>query len=386
VIWRAASRAITLVSGLALLLTFVAGCNLIRAQKGAGQVLTAPAESPSLLVLILGSSSAQAHDAFNAAVVSAARTGEHIIVLSAAGSTLGEFGAPKPPAMRGPAVPVRPGADATSFELAKYRKSSTVASAAVVRDLQTLQLRERHDVQAWANHVAAQAWSAAQRSAVRAPSLTRSLANAVADVTALEQAGGEFGPRLVLGLIDLPDPDSPPARLDASLAGLTVVLTGIPDSLADASWQAALLESGAARAYVLPVAPASLLSGLISAGLTKQIGLRFVLTGLDYGPGQFAVPSRALPSLRRLLRLLTITYRSATATVNAYTDAVPVRGGNLLLSWRRAKAVLAWLVDHGVAAYRLQAIGHGSADPVAPNKATGQPLNRRVVVIVAADG
>jgi outer membrane protein OmpA-like peptidoglycan-associated protein len=122
---------------------------------------------------------------------------------------------------------------------------------------------------------------------------------------------------------------------------------------------------------------------LVGTGLTGQGGLPFVISGLHYGPAQYALPPSALPSLRRLLALLAITYPTATATINGYTDDVPTPGGNLLLSWRRAQTVLAWLVDHGIAGYRLQATGYGPADPVAPNKATGQPLNRRVVVIIS---
>jgi outer membrane protein OmpA-like peptidoglycan-associated protein len=41
-----------------------------------------------------------------------------------------------------------------------------------------------------------------------------------------------------------------------------------------------------------------------------------------------------------------------------------------------------WLIAHGVAAARLQAFGYGDTDPVAPNTPDGQPLNRRVVVVI----
>jgi len=57
-------------------------------------------------------------------------------------------------------------------------------------------------------------------------------------------------------------------------------------------------------------------------------------------------------------------------------------GGNLLLSQRRAEAVEKWLTAHGVAAGRLQAFGYGDTDPIAPDKPQGQPLNRRVVVVL----
>jgi len=41
-----------------------------------------------------------------------------------------------------------------------------------------------------------------------------------------------------------------------------------------------------------------------------------------------------------------------------------------------------WLVAQGVAPGRLQAFGYGDTDPVAPNMASGQPLNRRVVAVI----
>ncbi len=90
----------------------------------------------------------------------------------------------------------------------------------------------------------------------------------------------------------------------------------------------------------------------------------------------------ALPQLRRLLSLLTATDPNATATIDGFTDSLPTPGGNLQLSQRRAEAVLTWLAANGVAASRLQAVGFGDTDPVAPNTPDGQPLNRRVVVII----
>jgi len=53
-----------------------------------------------------------------------------------------------------------------------------------------------------------------------------------------------------------------------------------------------------------------------------------------------------------------------------------------LLSQRRAQSVKNWLVAHDVPASRLQTVGYGDTDPVAANTATGQPLNRRVIVII----
>jgi outer membrane protein OmpA-like peptidoglycan-associated protein len=121
-------------------------------------------------------------------------------------------------------------------------------------------------------------------------------------------------------------------------------------------------------------------------GPTVQQGLdgavADTLTSVLFGLGQFTLEPAALPQLRKLLHLLTVTYPTATASIDGYTDDLPAPGGNLQLSERRAQEVLSWLLANNVAAGRLQAAGYGDTDRVAPNTPSGQPLNRRVVVII----
>ena len=106
------------------------------------------------------------------------------------------------------------------------------------------------------------------------------------------------------------------------------------------------------------------------------------LTSVLFGLGKFTLQKAALPQLRQLLHLLTVTFPNATATIDGYTDSLPAPGGNALLSLRRAQQVLAWLVANKAPADRLEAVGCGDTDPVAPNTPHGQPLNRRVVVVI----
>ena len=106
------------------------------------------------------------------------------------------------------------------------------------------------------------------------------------------------------------------------------------------------------------------------------------LTSVLFAPGQYMLEPGALPQMRRLLHLLAVSYPYATATINGYTDGLPALGGNLRLSRLRAQEVGQWLIVHGIAAGRLQAFGYGDTNPVAPNTPAGQPLNRRVVVVV----
>jgi outer membrane protein OmpA-like peptidoglycan-associated protein len=74
-----------------------------------------------------------------------------------------------------------------------------------------------------------------------------------------------------------------------------------------------------------------------------------------------------------------------TASIEGYTDSVGGRSANLDLSDRRAHAVMAALVDLGVAADHLSIKAHGEDMPAASNDtAAGRQMNRRVEIVFAA--
>lgn len=65
--------------------------------------------------------------------------------------------------------------------------------------------------------------------------------------------------------------------------------------------------------------------------------------------------------------------------VQGHTDNVGAKAANLTLSDQRAKAVVAWLTTHGIAASRLVAKGYGDGKPLADNATdAGRAKNRRV--------
>lgn len=69
--------------------------------------------------------------------------------------------------------------------------------------------------------------------------------------------------------------------------------------------------------------------------------------------------------------------------IEGHTDAQGSADYNLDLSSRRAAAVKAWLVDHGVDAARIETRGKGESEPAADNDTPqGRALNRRVVIRV----
>ena len=67
--------------------------------------------------------------------------------------------------------------------------------------------------------------------------------------------------------------------------------------------------------------------------------------------------------------------------VQGHTDNVGNDAYNQTLSEARAKAVVTWLTQHGVAADRLTAKGYGKTKPVADNGSDeGRAKNRRVEI------
>ena len=71
----------------------------------------------------------------------------------------------------------------------------------------------------------------------------------------------------------------------------------------------------------------------------------------------------------------------AEMIIEGHTDSRGDEASNLELSIRRAQAIVDYLVNKGVESERLQPLGVGETDPVAPNEtAEGRALNRRIEV------
>lgn len=103
---------------------------------------------------------------------------------------------------------------------------------------------------------------------------------------------------------------------------------------------------------------------------------------------KFALAPSADAPMQKLL-----TYVQAGGTgkiiVTGYTDAKGGDDYNRTLSQKRAQAVADWLTGKGVDAARLDIVGKGEADPIAPNSKSdgsddpdGRAKNRRVSVTI----
>lgn len=77
-------------------------------------------------------------------------------------------------------------------------------------------------------------------------------------------------------------------------------------------------------------------------------------------------------------------YPSTRATIEGHTDSVGNEADNQRLSQQRAQSLVKYLVrEHGIAANRLTAVGHGETRPVADNSTVrGQQANRRINAVI----
>lgn len=84
-------------------------------------------------------------------------------------------------------------------------------------------------------------------------------------------------------------------------------------------------------------------------------------------------------ALNEVLKGLQNTPSLTKVRVEGHTDNAGNAAQNRKLSEARAQAVVKWLVENGIAASRLSAVGCGSKDPLGPNDtAEHRQRNRRI--------
>jgi outer membrane protein OmpA-like peptidoglycan-associated protein len=365
----------------------LAGCGItIASQPTAALVRTSEsAAAPSVLVVVIDPASPSALAAARDLVSATARPRERLLILDAhSGAFLTAATGPPALSISLPRPPGRLPSGSTSYQKAQHIKAARQYHSAVRRAKTELRQRQ-HELQAnWARSVIGRLATRTSRTEPPQTSIQAALTTASADLFSLREAGINANTHAVIAIM------APPAStavampaLPADLQGVTIVISNFPGSSTDqAAWQGGLMQAGAGRVVVLSPATQSQLYPVVRQGLDGAV--TDTLSSVLFPPGKYQLQPGATPQLNRLLHLLTVTYPTATASIDGYTDSVPTStpGGNPELSRLRAQAVEAWLAAHGVAAGRMQAAGYGDADPLAPNTPHGQPLNRRVVVII----
>ncbi len=102
-------------------------------------------------------------------------------------------------------------------------------------------------------------------------------------------------------------------------------------------------------------------------------GVNFETASAKLTPGSSKILDEVVTTLKQR--------GQSKAEINGYTDSIGKPDYNLKLSQRRAEAVVAYLVAHGIDASLLSAKGYGEDNPVEDNKtASGRAANRRVTI------
>ncbi|HEY8432413.1 MAG TPA: OmpA family protein, partial [Sandaracinaceae bacterium] len=99
------------------------------------------------------------------------------------------------------------------------------------------------------------------------------------------------------------------------------------------------------------------------------------------------IRSVSMPLLDQVAQVIRELPARLRVRVDGYTDNEGPEAYNLDLSYRRARAVVEYLVGRGVPRARLEYRGYGPRNPVAPNDtAEGRALNRRVEFTILHEG
>lgn len=112
-------------------------------------------------------------------------------------------------------------------------------------------------------------------------------------------------------------------------------------------------------------------------------GMVITMGDVLFDTGAAQLKPGGLRNVERLSAFLK-QYPQRKAMVEGYTDSTGSDSSNLVLSERRAEAVVTALVNMGVARNQLSSQGYGEARPVAGNDSSGgRQMNRRVEIVLS---
>jgi outer membrane protein OmpA-like peptidoglycan-associated protein len=115
-----------------------------------------------------------------------------------------------------------------------------------------------------------------------------------------------------------------------------------------------------------------------------EVNAAMVLKNIQFENNDFKLKETSKVELDKVVQILTENPTLHIA-INGYTDNVGSNESNLMLSTNRAKAVMDYFIEKGIAANRLQYKGFGSAKPIANNDTEeGRAINRRTEMVVVS--
>ena len=123
------------------------------------------------------------------------------------------------------------------------------------------------------------------------------------------------------------------------------------------------------------------------AGVKAEVAAKpTIVATVQFASGQTSVSSKAQEIFDGIVEQL-MADSDAKIMVNGHADGTPVLRGSYRSNWdlsqARANSAAKYLESKGIDASRIEAVGRGHSDPVAPqNTSAGRAMNRRVEVIL----
>ncbi len=107
------------------------------------------------------------------------------------------------------------------------------------------------------------------------------------------------------------------------------------------------------------------------------MGNEFILKNIFFDEGEYKLMPSSQQELNSLVSFLN-AYPNVHIEIGGHTDDVGSEADNQILSENRAKAVLNYLVEHGIGNSRLSFKGYGESKPLVPNTTeSNKAINRR---------
>lgn len=112
-----------------------------------------------------------------------------------------------------------------------------------------------------------------------------------------------------------------------------------------------------------------------------EVGSKAVLKNIFFETGQWDLKSASTAELNNIYELL-LSHPNVKVQINGHTDNVGDDEPNKVLSLKRATSVVNYLIEKGVDASRLSAVGYGEERPLVSNddEEGGRKINRRTEV------
>ncbi len=122
----------------------------------------------------------------------------------------------------------------------------------------------------------------------------------------------------------------------------------------------------------------------IQVDVEMKPGKEFVLDNVYFDTGKSTLKPESYAELNNLVEYMK-ELKNDVIEISGHTDNVGDPESNQVLSLKRAEAVVAYLVENGIEANRVKAVGYGESRPIASNNTPeGRKINRRTEVKILA--